>query len=170
MNISKYKFSLEPIEETKVKRKNKKKDKDKDKKKDKDITSKPHWMLYVTPSAGITGIWAAINGIYILAIAEWILVASSVLYWSDPSCSWKRIVDICVVQASLFIHMYYIYLYKNVFSLLLYLLGICSFVLGHLLNSNIAHSFVWWFACAGNITLTNSIIKKHSSLYSNTHV
>ena len=168
MSISKYKFSLELVEEKKVIRKVKRKNKKKEN--EKDNISKPHWMLYVTPSAGITGIWAAANGIYTLVIAEWILVASSVLYWSDPNCSWKRIVDICVVHTSLFIHMYYIYLYKDMTSLLLYLLAICSFVLGHLLNSNIAHSFVWWFACAGNITLTNSIIKERNSSFLNEHV
>ena len=166
MTIRKYKFSLESIEEKKVKRKNKKRDKDKENKKN-DYISKPHWILYITPSAALTGIYAFYNNIYTLAIAEWILVASSVLYWSDPCCSWKRIVDICVVNISFFIHLYYIYLYKDIFSLLLYLLGICSFVLGHLLNSNIAHSFVWWFACAGNITLINSIIKERSCQFLN---
>ena len=42
MSISKYKFSLELVEEKKNK--------------EKDNISKPHWMLYATPSAGITGI------------------------------------------------------------------------------------------------------------------
>ena len=114
-------------------------------------------MLYITLTAVLTGIYAFYKDIYILAIAEWILVASSILYWSDPYCSWKRIVDMCIVQASLFIHLYYVYLYKDMTSLLLYLLGVCSFIAGHLLNSNIAHSFVWWFGCAGNISLINNI-------------
>ena len=151
MDISIYKFNIE----NKNIKLNKKKLKKKTNKKN--LTSKPHWMLYITPLAALTGIYAFNNNIYTLAIAEWILVASSVLYWSDPRCSWKRIVDMCVVQTSLFIHLYYVYLYKDMTSLLLYLLAICSFILGHLLNSNIAHSFVWWFGCAGNFNLLNNI-------------
>ena len=153
MDISIYKFNIE----NKNIKLNKKKLKKKKKSKKNNLISEPHWMLYITPAAALTGIYAFANNIYTLAIAEWILVASSVLYWSDPCCSWKRIVDMCVVQVSLFIHLYYVYLYKDITSLLLYLLGICSFMVGHLLNSNMAHSFVWWFGCAGNISLINNI-------------
>ncbi len=153
MDISIYKFNIE----NKNIKLNKKKIKNKKKSKKKNLTSEPHWMLYITPIAALTGIYAFVNNINTIAIAEWIVVASSVLYWSDPRCSWKRIVDMFVVQASLFIHLYYVYLYKDMESLLLYLLAVCSFIVGHLLNSNIAHSFVWWFGCAGNISLINNI-------------
>ena len=153
MDISIYKFNTE----NKNIKLDKKKLKKKKKSKKKNLSCKPHWMLYITPTAALTGIYAFYKKIYVLAIAEWILVASSILYWSDPCCNWKRIVDMCVVQVSLFIHLYYVYLYKDITSLLLYLLGICSFMVGHLLNSNMAHSFVWWFGCAGNISLINNI-------------
>ena len=77
MDISIYKFNIEnkniKLNKKKIKKKN--------------LTSEPHWMLYITPIAALTGIYAFDNNIYTLAIAEWILVASSVLYWSDPRCS-----------------------------------------------------------------------------------
>jgi hypothetical protein len=74
MDISIYKFSFE----NKNIKLNKKKLKKKSKKNN--LTSEFHWMLYITPMAALTGIYAFANNIYTLAIAEWILVASSVLY------------------------------------------------------------------------------------------
>ena len=68
MDISIYGFNIEN-QNIKLKKKLKKNN----------LTSEPYWMLYITPAAALTDIYAFANNIYTLVIAEWILVALSVL-------------------------------------------------------------------------------------------
>ena len=39
-----------------------------------------HWMLYLTPMAFLTGIYAVYCNLWILMLAEWSLVGSSIYY------------------------------------------------------------------------------------------
>lgn len=46
------------------------------------------------------------NGYYDLALVAFAGWITSVLYWSNPTYSWRRILDIIVVQVALWWHMY----------------------------------------------------------------
>lgn len=121
-----------------------------------------HWMLYITPMALFTGIYAAICNLWILAFAEWALVTSSVYYWSHYICRWRRCIDMVVVQLSLYTHLYFTLRYQSLFALKFYGLGITSYAIGVYYNSFIAHSFVWIFGCIANVFLINSLTSLHA--------
>jgi hypothetical protein len=112
-----------------------------------------HWMLYLTPGAFCTGLLAAYYGLWTLVAAEWVLAVSSFIYWSDPSSQSRRRFDMLIVQLSLYIHLYTALESTCHSALLLYVLGVCSYVLGRAHASHVAHAFVWLFGCTANYVL-----------------
>jgi hypothetical protein len=118
-----------------------------------DCENELHWMLFITPLAGVTGIYAWYSDLKYLAIAEWCLVLSSIYYWSKCKDQFRRYVDIFVVQISFYIHLAYVFTYGCFAALTMYIFSIVAFGLGHKYDSNICHSFVWIFACIGNYFL-----------------
>ena len=116
-----------------------------------------HWMLYITPLASITGIYAWKSKLYYIAIAEWFLVASSIYYWSRCKDEFRRYVDMVVVQLSLYVHLAYIFAYGCIIAFIMYFIAMVAFGLGHQYDSNIFHSFVWIFGCIGNYFLIKYI-------------
>lgn len=114
---------------------------------------KAKYMLYLTPMAFCTGIYAATHGLYVLAFAEWALVASSVYYWSHHMCAWRRTLDMVVVQLSLAIHLYFAMRKRSWTALKFYGLAMFSYIAGVYYNSYIAHAFVWMFGCVANVFL-----------------
>lgn len=120
-------------------------------------TSSGHWMLKVTPLAGFTGIYAAFHGLWILAVAEWFLLASSVYYWSNPKVQFRRSVDMTVVQLCLYTHLYYAWSTSSEWAFAMYFCGCSSYILSVYLNSFFTHVFVWLFGCTGNIILVHHI-------------
>jgi hypothetical protein len=116
-----------------------------------------HWMLYLTPMAFFTGMYAIHCRLWILMIAEWSLVASSIYYWSHHIDDWRRRLDMIVVQLSLYTHLYYSLYHSSYYSLSLYTFGMGSYIIGVFYNSYIAHAFVWVFGCTANIVLTNGL-------------
>ena len=113
----------------------------------------PHWMLLLTPLAAFTGLYAFYKKFYIIAFAEWLLVSTSILYWSCPSCNTRRLIDMVIVNISLFIHLGYSLLFTIVEPIVFYILGMVSYKLGVDLDSNFFHMGIWIFGCIGNIFL-----------------
>ncbi len=116
-----------------------------------------HWMLYLTPMAFFTGIYAVYCNLWILMLAEWSLVASSIYYWSHHINDWKRKIDMIVVQLSLYIHLYYAIYYSSYYSLTFYTFGMGTYIIGVVYNSYFAHALVWVFGCSANIFLTTGL-------------
>ena len=119
-----------------------------------------HWMLYLTPMAFLTGIYAAKYSLWVLSVAEWSLVVSSVFYWLNHHDGWRRNVDMIVVQLSLYTHLYYVVRYSSYNAFALYILAMSSYIVGCIYNTNFAHAFVWIFGCAANVVLVNDLCKK----------
>ena len=121
---------------------------------------KPHWMLILTPLTFITGCKAFINGFYIIAFAEWILVLSSIIYWLKPSCETRRKFDMIIVQLSLYTHIIYSFISNSSGALIFYILGIISYLFGIQLDSNIMHSLVWILGNIGNYNLITDLVSQ----------
>ena len=126
-----------------------------------------HWMLFITPLAGLTGIYAWYSNLKYLAIAEWCLVASSIYYWSSCKDQFRRYVDMIVVQLSLYVHLAYVFTYGCMIGLTMYFCSMIAFGLGHKYDSNFCHSFVWIFACIGNYILIKFITNSNNNNNSN---
>jgi hypothetical protein len=115
--------------------------------------NKPHWMLFLTQIAFITGCIAFSHNFYIIALAEWLLVLSSIIYWMKPSCEFRRKIDIIIVQFSLYTHIFYSILCNSSMAICCYLIGMISYAIGLNKDSNIMHALVWIFGCIGNYKL-----------------
>lgn len=118
----------------------------------------PHWMLLFTPLAFLTGCIAFKNNFYIIAIAEWFLVISSIIYWLKLTCEFRRKIDIIVVQLSLYTHIFYSIICNSSIAIICYLIGAMSYLVGLNINSNIMHSLVWIFGCVGNYNLIGDLL------------
>jgi hypothetical protein len=114
---------------------------------------KASYMLYLTPLVLFTGFCAALNNLWVLAFAEWALFASSIYYWSHHVCKWRRLVDVIVVQASFYVHLYFALRYESWEALKFYAMASSSYIVGVYCNSYIAHGFVWIFGCIANLLL-----------------
>ena len=122
-----------------------------------DTSLKAKYMLYLTPMALCTGMYAAAHGLWVLAFAEWALVASSLYYWSHHMCAWRRTVDMVVVQLSLATHLYFTLRYRSWNALNCYGLAMFSYIAGVYYNSYIAHAFVWMLGCIANVILITNL-------------
>ncbi len=118
-----------------------------------------HWMLYLSPLFMGTSIYAARCGFIVLSLAEWMIIISSIYYWSKHTSQFRRKVDIIIVQISFYIHLYYAIKYKSPTTLFFISLVVITYLIGLHYNSNIAHAFVWIFGCCGMISLVKHLCK-----------
>jgi len=109
----------------------------------------------------LSGIVAIYREYYDLAFVPLSVGFTSVIYWIHPDMSWRRTVDISVVQIGL---MYQIYRAWNAEHMLLYYsftgTGILCFIPGvflfkqkHYCTSTICHCLLHIFANIGNVLL-----------------
>ncbi len=104
-----------------------------------------------------SSIYAAKCRFIVLALAEWMIIMSSIYYWSKNNCQFRRCIDIVIVQISLYIHLYYAIKYKAKSTLIMIGLIIIFYFIGLYYNSDIAHAFVWIFGTIGMISLINHL-------------
>jgi hypothetical protein len=116
-----------------------------------------HWIRYLTPMFFITSVYAAKCGFPILSFAEWMVGFSSLYYWSNYSCNFRRTVDIVIVQISLYIHIYFSIRYKSTKSLYCFGLLAIFYFIGRAYDSIAAHVLVWIFGTLGAIILINHL-------------
>lgn len=115
--------------------------------------SEPHWMLWLTPLAFLTGSYAYFLNFFILAYSEWTVFLTSILYWMKPVNNYRRKIDIIVVQLAFYIHLYYVFTYICYTGLFLYKFGILFYIIGLFFESNIFHALLWICGSIGNFVL-----------------
>ncbi len=118
-----------------------------------------HWILYLIPLFMASSVYAAKCGFVVLSLAEWMIIMSSIYYWSKNDSQFRRYVDIIIVQICILIHLLYAIKYKANITLLMLVLIIIFYFIGLYYNSNIAHAFVWIFGSIGMISLVNHLCK-----------
>lgn len=123
-----------------------------------------HQMLLMTPLAFFSGFFICVFGLHYLAWGNWLVGVSSIYYWSDHTNQFKRKVDMIVVHLSFIVHIIYTYNYSCYHSALLYGLGVFSYGLARLYNSDVWHAVMWLFAIMSNIVLTLHINEAHSNI------
>lgn len=114
------------------------------------------WLLYITPLALFTGVFAWIHGELVLACTEWAVFVTSVLYWSDYTNRRRRLLDIVTVQVCLWTHI--LRCIQNVQHdqmrvLAAYAAAAIAYSISVQLNTFVVHALVWMFGAIGNILL-----------------
>ena len=119
-------------------------------------------MLYVTSYSNIPSVaYAIYRGYYGMACVPFMVFLSSVLYWYKPEYSWRRTLDITVVQVALVINLiiaayaengitYYI---TTLVAVLFYEAGKMVYIRGMLLQSTTAHVCLHIIANIANVIL-----------------
>ena len=125
-----------------------------------------HWLLYLIPIFMGTVIYAAKCGFILLAVVEWMVIMTSIYYWSNYTSNTRRSIDIAVVQLALYIHLYYAIKYKSIQTIYCYILLVLFYFIGRMHNSDVAHIFVWIFGALGSIFLIKHLceINKHEDI------
>ncbi len=123
------------------------------------LSTDPHWILYLIPLFMGTCIYAIRCGFPVLAFSEWMVMVTSIYYWSNYNSNYYRSIDIAAVQLALYIHLYYTIKYKSKNILFLYIFVIILYFIGRHYNSYIIHSFVWITGSIATVLLIKHLCK-----------
>jgi len=116
-------------------------------------------LLYITPLALFTGMFAWIHDEPVLACAEWLVFVTSVLYWSDYMNWRRRLLDIVMVQVSVWIHVVrfmqieHLTEMQNCCILAVYAASAISYGISIVIDTYAIHPLVWGFGSIGNVLL-----------------
>lgn len=118
--------------------------------------------LYMTSWVSIfSTMYGLYMKLYWISLIPFSVFCSSLLYWHKPDYSWRRYVDITIVQIGFITQLYlsintdimYVYFTLSFINVLLFLIGIELYNRFYLWESVITHSFIHFIGNINNILL-----------------
>lgn len=116
------------------------------------------WILLVSNLSLVSSLVAFYRGLYFFSLIPFFVWATSQLFWSNPTKSWRRTLDIVVVQICLWTQTYFAY--TNFYYSLFTGLGVLSYPISLYFHSIqktsiciFFHSLIHIFANIGNVCL-----------------
>jgi len=124
-------------------------------------------ILYFTSYLSlISVVYATYRGYYVLSCIPGLVFVSSILYWQRPDYSWRRRLNMAVINTALLMNCYvawwaqqgWLYYGITSFAVCLYILAKVSYRRGYLLHATLYHIGLYLFGNIANIVMYSGYI------------